>query len=439
MSKLSPLGQAMNVTRDAEASNVRKETLPNGLTILTETMDNVRSVSVGIWIRTGSRNESPAENGITHFLEHMVFKGTRNRTAEEIARAADSIGGHLDAFTAKECTSFSIKVLDNHLSRGIDILADLVKNPLLQPEDIVKECQVIQEEIKMVEDAPDDLVHEIFTQSYWGDHPLGRPILGTRQTVEGLNRRRLDGYFRRHYTPKNMLVAAAGRLEHGALVDLIAKEFGNAPAGDASTNGRVPVAHPHLGYRRKKDLEQVHLCVGTPAYHQAHEKRYACYILNTVLGGGLSSRLFQNIREKHGLAYAVYSNLSSFYDVGCLNVYAGIATGNIRKVIQLILEEFRRLKSTAIEPEELQRAKDYLKGSLLLSLESTMSRMSNLARQEMYFGRYISLDEIAQRIDAVTSDELLEIARDVFNTQQIALTVLGPRDGLNVSRADLEC
>jgi len=439
MGTLLPLGQATNVVGEAEASNVRKETLPNGLTILTETMDNVRSVSVGIWIRTGSRNESPAENGITHFLEHMVFKGTRNRTAEEIARAADSIGGHLDAFTAKECTSFSIKVLDNHLSRGIDILADLVKNPLLQPEDIVKECQVIQEEIKMVEDAPDDLVHEIFTQSYWGDHPLGRPILGTRQTVGGLNRRRLDGYFRRHYTPKNMLVAAAGRLEHGALVDLIVKEFGDLPAGDTSTNGRVPVAHPHLGYRRKKDLEQVHLCVGTPAYHQAHEKRYACYILNTVLGGGMSSRLFQNIREKRGLAYAVFSNLNAFRDAGCLNVYAGIASANIRTVVELILEEFRRLKSTPVEGEELERAKEYLKGSLLLSLESTMSRMSSLARQEIYFGRHISLDEIAASVDAVRADDLLEVARDIFDSSQIALTVLGPLKGLNLRRKDLVC
>src|SRR5712692_4339470 len=423
----------------AIVQDMRKDVFPNGLTIVTEAIPNVRSVSMGIWLRTGSRHEREAENGISHFLEHMVFKGTTNRSAEEIARAADSIGGHLDAFTAKECTSFSIKVLDNHLSRGIDILADLVKNPLLQPEDIVKECQVIQEEIKMVEDAPDDLVHEIFTQSYWGDHPLGRPILGTRQTVEALNRRRLDGYFRRHYTPKNMLVAAAGRLEHGTLVDLIAKEFGDLPAGDASTNGRVPVAHPHLGYRRKKDLEQVHLCVGTPAYHQAHEKRYACYILNTVLGGGMSSRLFQNIREKRGLAYAVFSNLNTFRDTGFLNVYAGVATENTRKVVQLILEEFSRLKSTTIGEEEIQRAKDYMKGNLLLSLESTMSRMSNLARQEMYFGRHISLDEIAERVTAVKAEQVREVARDLFRPDQIGLTVLGPLPRMKIGRSDLEC
>jgi predicted Zn-dependent peptidase len=418
---------------------VQKDVLPNGLTVVTERMANVRSVSVGVWLRTGSRSEREAENGISHFLEHMVFKGTKNRSAEEIARAADSIGGHLDAFTAKECTSFSIKVLDEHLPRAMDILSDLVKNPLLQPEDIAKECQVIQEEIKMVEDAPDDLVHEIFTQSYWRDSPLGRPILGTRQTVKGINRRRLLEYFHRHYVSSNMLIAAAGHLEHGHLVDLVLQSFGDTRAGAVASEDGAPAAHPHIGYRRKKDLEQVHLCLGTPAYPQSHEKRYACYILNTVLGGGMSSRLFQNIREKRGLAYAIFSNLSNFRDAGCMNVYAGIATENIRKVVQLILEEFHQLRSTPIGDEELQRAKDYLKGSLLLSLESTMSRMSSLARQEMYFGRYISLDEIAERVDAVTAGDLREVARDLFRSDRIALTILGPAADVKISRAELEC
>lgn len=432
-------GRALSQSQDSAASGIQKEILPNGLTIVTEGMSTVRSVSVGIWIRTGSRNERERENGVSHFLEHMVFKGTQNRSAEEIARAADSIGGHLDAFTAKECTSFSIKVLDDHLPRAIDILSDLVKNPLLQPDDIAKECRVIQEEIKMVEDAPDDLVHEIFTQSYWRDHPLGRPILGTRQTVKGLDRQRLLDFFHRHYAPSNMLISAAGHFERPRLVELVLKEFGDRPAGSPATDGSAPTAHPHVQYRRKKELEQVHLCLGTPAYPQVHEKRYACYILNTVLGGGMSSRLFQNIREKRGLAYAVFSNLNTFRDTGCLNVYAGIATENVRKVVQLILEEFRQMKSTPIADEELQRAKDYLKGSLLLSLESTMSRMSNLARQEMYFGRYISLDEIAERVDAVTVDDLLEVSRDLFQPDQIALTALGPIAEIKMHRVDLEC
>ena len=419
--------------------DIRKDVFPNGLTVVTEAMPAVRSISIGIWLRTGSRDELAEENGITHFLEHMVFKGTKNRSAEEIARAADSIGGHLDAFTAKECTSFSIKVLDEHLRRAISILADLVKNPLFQPGDITKECQVIQEEIKMVEDTPDDLVHEMFTQNYWENHPLGRPILGTRQTVGSFDRQCLVDYFHRHYSPNRMLISAAGHLEHERMLDLITKEFSELPLGAPASGGPVPVAHPHIQQRNKKDLEQVHLCVGTPGYPHSHEKRFAGYILNSVLGGGMSSRLFQNIREKRGLAYAVFSGLSTFRDAGCLSVYAGTATENALQVLRLIVEEFRKLKAKPIDQEELQRAKDYLKGSLLLGLESTPSRMSNLARQEMYFGRYISLDEIAQRIDAVTAEDVLAVACDLIQTDQIAVTLLGPLDGLKIERRDLEC
>ncbi len=420
-------------------ADVRKDVLPNGLTIVTETMPAVRSVSIGVWLRTGSRHEQEKENGITHFLEHMVFKGTKNRSAEEIARAADSIGGHLDAFTAKECTSFSIKVLDEHLPRAMNILADLVKNPLLKPDDIAKERQVIREEIKMAEDTPDDLVHEIFSQSYWRNHALGRPILGTPQTVGSFDRRRLLAYFRSNYLANRMLIAAAGHIEHARVVELILKELGGLPAGSPLKDGPAPVPHAHIQNRRKKELEQVHICVGIPAYRQSHDKRYAAYILNTVLGGGMSSRLFQNIREKRGLAYAVFSGLNSFRDAGCLSVYAGTATQSALEVVKLIVGELRLMKSQAIAAEELQRAKDYLKGSMLLSLESTSSRMSNLARQEMYFGRHISLDEIAQRVDAITTEDVQSVARELIDTDRIAVTVLGPLDGLKITRNDLVC
>jgi predicted Zn-dependent peptidase len=420
-------------------TKVKKEVLSNGLTIITEPMPAVRSVSIGIWLKTGSRHERKSENGISHFIEHMLFKGTKNRSAEEIARSADSIGGHLDAFTAKETTGFSIKALDEHLHRAFEILADLVKNPLLRQEDITKERQVIQEEIKMVEDTPDDLVHEIFTGRYWKGHALGRPILGTRRTVAGFDRRGLLAYFRRHYTPNIMLITAAGHLEHDRVVEFVSKEFGSTPSGPGLKDGHAPVAHPNIELRRKKTLEQAHVCIGTPAYHQSHEKRYACYILNTVLGGGMSSRLFQNIREKRGLAYAVFSGISSFRDAGCLSVYAGTATANARRVVDLTLEEFHQLKSNVLADDELQRAKDYLKGSMLLSLESTSSRMANLARQEMVFGRHISLDEIAAGIDAVTTEDVRQVARDLFVRDEIALTVLGPLNGLKISRRDLAC
>ncbi|HTS69184.1 MAG TPA: pitrilysin family protein [Terriglobia bacterium] len=420
-------------------SKVRKDVLPNGLTILTERMTSVRSVSIGIWLRTGARQERVDDNGVSHFIEHMLFKGTRNRSAEEIARAADSIGGHLDAFTAKETTNYSIKVLDEHLPRAFSILADLVKNPLFEPAHIANESRVIQEEIKMVEDTPDDLVHEIFTRTYWRGHALGRPILGTRRSVRSFDRPRLLRYFRRHYTPNNMLIAAAGHMQHSQVVDLVRKEFGDLAAGPAIRSGPIPVAHPHLQVRHKKDLEQVHLCVGAPSYPQPHANRFPAYILNSVLGGGMSSHLFQNIREKRGLAYAVFSSLSSFHDTGCLSVYAGTSADKAREVIRLVLAEFCELKANPIGDEELQRAKDYLKGSLLLSLESSTSRMGNVARQEMYFGRYITQDEIARSVDAVTADQVLAVAREFFHPERLAITVLGPINGLKLSRADLGC
>jgi len=419
--------------------SVRKDVFPNGLTVVTESMPAVRSVSIGIWLKSGSRQEKEPENGISHFLEHMVFKGTKHRTAEEIARSADSIGGHLDAFTAKEFTNFSTKVLDEHVPRAFEVLADLVKNPVLRPDHIAKESQVIREEIKMVEDTPDDLVHEIFTQTYWRDHALGRPILGTRETVSSFDRACLLRYFRRHYTPNNMLITAAGHLEHGHMVELAQKEFGDVAGGPRLKKGPAPVPHPRISQRRKKNLEQVHIVLGTPAYRQTHERRFAGYILNTVLGGGMSSRLFQNVREKRGLAYAVFSSLSTYRDTGCLSVYAGTATTSARNVVDLITEELRALKSSPPGDEELQRAKDYLKGSMLLALESTMSRMSNLARQEMYFGRQFTQDEIAEQVDAVNADHVLAAARELFNTQQIALTVLGPLNGIKIGRAELDC
>ncbi len=420
-------------------TGVKKDTLPNGLTVVTESMPSVRSVTLGIWLRTGSRHEPGEQNGIVHFLEHMVFKGTENRSAEEIARTADAIGGHLDAFTSKEFTSFSIKALDEHLGRAFDILADLVKNPLLRSSDIAKECHVIQEEIKMVEDTPDDLVHEIFTKAYWQGHALGRPILGTRKTVGGFNQRLVRHFFNRHFRPSNILIAAAGHLQHRQVVDLVAKEFGSAACAPALPIGAAPIPHPHARYRRKKELEQTHVLLGAPAYHYAHEKRFACYVLNTILGGGMSSRLFQNIREKRGLAYAVFSGLSTFQDAGVLSVYAGTAPGNAKKVISLILKELRHLKNVPITAEELQRAKDYLKGSLLLGLESSGSRMSNIARQEIYYGRYISLDKVAAKIDAVTQDDVSQVARELFQPERLAVTVLGPREGFTIRRDQLEC
>ena len=422
-----------------DTRNIRREVLPNGLRILTEVMQHVRSVSVGIWINTGSRREPPEHNGICHFIEHMLFKGTTHRTAEQIARSVDSIGGHLDAFTAKECVCFNTKVLDEHLPVAFDVLSDLLLNPLFREDDIVRERGVVLEELKMDEDNADYLVHEIFTQNFWKDHPLGKPILGTKESVRRLDQKTLWDYFRRYYVPNRMVISAAGNLEHQGVVDLVSRYYAGLGSSTDELPDVAPQPHSRITLRNKKDLEQVHLCLGVPSYPLPHERRYGCYLLNTVLGGGMSSRLFQNIREKQGLAYAVFSELNPYRDTGCLSVYAGTSAEAALKVVELIMKEFRDLKANAVPPEELRRAKDHLKGSLMLSLESTTARMSNLARQEMYFGKFFSLDEIAARIERVTPEEVAEIANEFFRTNQVAVTALGNLDGMKLGREQLDC
>ena len=419
--------------------DIEMTTLANGVRVITEHMPHVRSVSVGIWIGAGSRRETSEQNGVSHFIEHMLFKGTTRRSAEDIARSVDSIGGNLDAFTAKELVCFNTKVLDEHLSLAFDVLADLVLNPLFREEDIEKEKGVILEEIKMEADSPDYLVHEIFSSNFWKDHPLGKPILGTRETVKRFDREAITGYYSRVYVPANLIVTAAGNLTHGRMVNLVREHFEAAPPGEPQPADNVPNTHARIALRNKKALEQVHMCLGVPSYPLPHEERFACYVLNTLLGGGMSSRLFQNIRERQGLAYAVFSELSPYRDTGCLSIYAGTSLESAPKVVQSIMKEFRELKEKSISDEELRRAKDHLKGSLMLSLESTASRMSNLARQEMYFGRFFSLDELVESIESVTADDVQRIAVAFFDPKQIALTVLGNLENLKIGREDLVC
>jgi predicted Zn-dependent peptidase len=427
------------VSMKTELRNIRKEVLSNGLVVITESMPHVRSVSIGIWIRTGSRREPPEVNGISHFLEHMVFKGTERRSAEEIARSVDAIGGMLDAFTAKEMICFNAKVLDEHLPIAFDVLADLTLRPRFLDDDIAKEKSVVLEEIKMDQDNPDYLVHEIFTQQFWRDHPLGKPILGTRKTVSSFTRDHLFQYFRHWFAPNNMVITAAGHLDHRQVVDLVAAEFGALRPAHDGFQETPPVPHASITTRTKRELEQVHICIGVPSYPMTHERRYAVAVLNNILGGGMSSRLFQNIREKQGLAYAVFSELSPYRDTGALTIYAGTALETAGQVVDSVLREFRSLKESPVTEEELRRAKDHLKGSLMLSLESTSSRMSNLARQEMYFGRFFSLDEIVASIEAVTADEVRAIAEEFFVTPRIGVTVLGNLDGFKLSREQLVC
>jgi len=423
-------------------SNVRdiqRHVLSNGLIVITETMQHVRSVSVGIWVRNGSRREVPAENGLAHFLEHMVFKGTERRSAEDIAREMDSVGGMLDAFTSKEQICFNAKVLDEHLPIAFDVLADLVLRPKLDADDVNKERQVVLEEIKMDMDNPEYLLHDIFTRGFWPEHSLGRPILGTPETVRNFDREALLRRFRSWFAPDHIIVTAAGNITHEEVLDLVEKEFGQLQAVGSTQDDPAPSTSAPINLEIKRDLEQVHLCIGVPSLPLVHERRFGVAVLNNLLGGGMSSRLFQNIREKQGLAYAVFSEITPYSDAGMLTVYAGTAKETIGKVLDLTVVEFRAMKESPVSDEELLRAKNHLKGSLMLSLESTSSRMSNLARQELYFRRFYSLDEILVSIEAVTRDEVQSLAREFFQPERVAVTVLGPLNGFSVDRARLAC
>jgi len=417
-------------------SPIVRDTLGNGLRILTERMTQVRSISIGVWLTRGSRHETAERGGIAHFVEHMLFKGTATRSAEDIAQQIDSIGGQLDAFTAKEYASYYIKVLDEHLPLAIDILSDIVRNPAFAPEDLEREKKVVVEEIKMVEDTPDDLVHELFTQGFWENHPLGRPILGTRETVESFNADLLRDYFSKAYTPRNLIVSAVGNLEHARVRELVDEKFGSLTATDEEV-ADVPPQVVAQTLIRNKELEQSHICVGVSSYPQNHDDRYASYVLNTLLGGSMSSRLFQNVREKRGLAYAVFSGLSAYRDAGSFTIYAGCSNEAVGEVIDLVVEEMRGVKTMAVPQAELQRAKDHLKGSLMLSLENTASRMSHIARQEIYFDRQFGLDETLHGIERVTADDVQRVANDLFRTDALAATVLGNVNGLKIPRERL--
>ena len=403
---------------------VVREVLENGLRLVTETMPHVRSVTIGVWLTRGSRHETDARSGIAHFVEHMLFKGSDSRTAEDIAQSIDSIGGQLDAFTAKEYASYYIKVLDEHLPLAVDLLADIVLRPAFAADEIEREKKVILEEIKMVEDTPDDLVHEVFTQYFWEGHPLGRPILGSKETVEDLTQDAIREYFAGAYVGSNIIVSAAGNIEHAKVRDLIQQAFGSVRRDGEPLNGTPPKVVSHV-ITRTKEIEQSHVCLGTTSYPQRHDDRYVSYILNTVLGGSMSSRLFQNVREKRGLAYSVFSGMSAYRDAGNLTIYAGCANDAIEEVVDLCVVELKALKRTPVPESELRRAKDHLKGSLMLSLENTASRMSHLARQEIYFDRHFGLDETLAGVEKVTAEDVQRVANELFGTGQLAATVVG--------------
>jgi predicted Zn-dependent peptidase len=431
-----PLQPHLRMTNER---NIRRTVLPSGLIVLTERMEHVRSVAMGVWMRAGSRHEVPELNGISHFVEHMVFKGTKSRTAQRIAREVDAIGGNLDAFTGKETVCFNIKVLDDHVPTALDVLSDLVLNPVFAAEEITRERGVILEEIKMDEDNPDTLVHEIFMQNFWKDHPLSKPILGTRETVRSFEHNTLLGFFEQRFRAGNMVFSAAGNLEHDSFVELVERHFGSLASGTVASDTVAPQVTPRIHLRNKKSLEQVQLCLGVPAPPVADASRYTTLVLNVILGGGMSSRLFQTVREERGLVYSIYSDLNPYSDTGSLCVYAGTSADRALQVIDLIMEEFRRLKTEPLQADELRRAKDQLRGNLLLSLESSMSRMSNLARQQMYFERFFGLEEILDKVEGVSEEQVMAMAANLFRSDKVALTLLGRLDGLRLTRSHLDC
>jgi predicted Zn-dependent peptidase len=345
----------------------------------------------------------------------------------------------MDAFTAKECICFNVKVLDEHVPVALEILSDLVLHPIFDSGDITRERGVILEEIKMDEDNPDYLVHEIFTQNFWKDHPLGKPILGTKETVKRFERQAVFDTYAHRFAPGNIIVSAAGNLDHDKFVDLVTKHFEHMKPRENGFHSAKPKIVSRIILRNKKALEQVQLCLGVPCHPIAHEQRHAGYVLNTLLGGGMSSRLFQNIRERQGLAYSIYSDLNPYRDTGCLAVYAGTSRASTTKVVQSVVEEFRKLKRETVSEEELRRSKDQLKGSLMLSLESSTARMSNLARQEMYFDRFYDLDELIEKIEAVTSADLQNLANEFFQTEKVAVAALGNLNGLKITRDQITC
>ncbi len=416
---------------------VTKTVLDNGIRVISEDIPHVHSVSIGIWVANGSRHEDRQTNGVAHFIEHLLFKGTERRTALDIAREIDSMGGFLNAFTGREFVCYYAKVLASFLPRAVDLLTDIFLNPLFDPEELEKERKVILQEIRMHEDSPEDYLTDLLFRAIWQDHPLGMPIIGSEESVAGLSRDFIQAYKKSSYRAGDIIVTAAGRVDHQELLGLLNGLFDRLPTGSgAASSCAIP------GYERRfglfdKDLEQVHLSLGTGALPQSHPQRYEASILNTILGGSMSSRLFQEIREKEGLAYSIYSFLASHYDAGSLVIYAGTSRERLADVLDITLRELRRLKNEQVSPVELEAAKEQLKGNIVLSLESSDNRMSKLAKNEIYFGSYQPIEEIMAGIDAVTVEGLLQVCDTIFDDRHFALQLMGKLDGIGLGPDDI--
>jgi len=404
---------------------VNKTVLQNGIRILTKKMPYVRSVSMGIWVNVGARDEGLTENGLSHFIEHMVFKGTKKRSAFQIAKEFDAIGGHSNAFTGMEKTCFHGKVMDTHIEILVDILSDIFLNSEFNPKEVENERQVILQEIGMVEDSPDEYIHILTNNNFWGDGSLGRSILGSRDNITSFDAEAIKDFFYRFYQPEHIVISVAGNVEHDHIVDIIGHAFGSIASGkglpERTTQESTSCVNMHY-----RDLEQVHICIGTKGLPATDEQRYTFSLMNTILGGNMSSRLFQEIREKRGLAYSVYSFISSNVNAGMFGVYAGIDPKNTQISTELILKEMRKLKEKRVSSTELLNAKEYTKGNLLMASESSNNQMVQLAQNEIHFGHYVPVQKIVDKIDAVSKDDILNLAENLFQSKHLSLTSLGP-------------
>ncbi|MSS70779.1 MAG: insulinase family protein [Candidatus Latescibacteria bacterium] len=414
------------------SDNVRKTVLPNGLRILTEQVPHVRSVSLGVWVEVGSRDEYFPHRGIIHFIEHMLFKGTAHRTAFDIAYSLESVGGQLDAFTGRDVTCFFARCLDEHVGLALEVLGDMLAHSDFDPEAMEREKGVVLEEIRNVEDTPDDLIHDVVGKSVWGDHPLGSPILGAQETVEGFRREDLIQHMQEFYTSGNIVVAAAGSLEHEAFVDAVARAIA-LPASQRFPRPRsVPPVYPGRSQHVDKQIGQTHVCLGASAFSYNDRRRFDLLAANTILGGGMSSRLFQEVRERLGLAYSIYSYVEMLGDTGLFGAYLACEEAQAYRSTALVCDEMRRIKTEGVTQVEVENAKAQLKGGLVIGLEGMSKRMSRLAKQEVYFGSYQTVSDALAEIDTVTREGVVEVCRSIFDPERFHLVTVGPEaDGVS--------
>jgi predicted Zn-dependent peptidase len=405
--------------------------LDNGIVVVMERIESVRSVALGYWVMSGSRSEQEAKNGISHFLEHMFFKGTARRSAQDIAVDIDSLGGELNAFTSKEGTTFYVKVLDECLARGVELISDIFLGAKFPGDEVEREKGVVIEEIKMVLDTPDDYVHDLFSVNVWGEGGLGQPVLGSRETVESFSRDDVLAHIASHYGTSNIVISCAGNFQEDELIRLLNADMGRLERDSEVPANRLPEFSPGLNVH-ERDHAEAHVCLGIRGIAQPSQERYAALLLNTVLGGGISSRLFQEVREKRGLVYSIFSFLSSFRDIGTWGIYAGASPENLLKVIEMSASELKGLTATLGEAE-LERAKIQLKGSILLGLESSTRRMQNIANQQIYYGEHYTPAQIIAKLEAVSLDDAKALTEKLIGSGRMALTVLGP-----VQRSSLE-